>query len=145
SAALIPNSLSSLTKCSPGCIAVSPMTVLLMIINDFNITGAERSSRPFKADPPLIVDADALLSFAVAFQSSSNLWPCWMAHWPIALPSGCSGNARPKKSTPSRLREIGDGQVEHQIAVHLRVDSKWLRGLSLADRLHCSAGAMIQA
>jgi hypothetical protein len=39
-----------------------------MVIDDLNIYRAWRSGRPFKAYPPLIIDADAILAFAVALQ-----------------------------------------------------------------------------
>jgi hypothetical protein len=39
-----------------------------MVIHYFNVYGAGRTVRPLKADPPLIVDADAEQSLAVAFE-----------------------------------------------------------------------------
>ena len=42
-----------------------------MIINDFHVVGV--SFCPFKADAPLIVNADAVLSFAVASQSFQSV------------------------------------------------------------------------
>ena len=39
-----------------------------MVINDLNIYRAGRSGRPFEAYPPLVIDTDAVLAFAVAFQ-----------------------------------------------------------------------------
>jgi hypothetical protein len=39
-----------------------------MVIDDLNVYRAWRSGRPFKAYPPLVIDADAVLAFAVAFQ-----------------------------------------------------------------------------
>jgi hypothetical protein len=39
-----------------------------VVINDLNIYRAGRSLRPFKAYPPLVIDADAVLAFAIAFQ-----------------------------------------------------------------------------
>jgi len=39
-----------------------------VVIDNFNIYRARRSGRPFKAYPPLVVDADTVLAFAVAPQ-----------------------------------------------------------------------------
>jgi len=41
---------------------------LLMIIDDLDVGGTRRLSRPLKANPPLIVDADAVLAFAISGQ-----------------------------------------------------------------------------
>ena len=39
-----------------------------MVINDLNIYRAGRSGWPFEAYPPPVIDTDAVLAFAVAFQ-----------------------------------------------------------------------------
>ncbi len=36
-----------------------------MIIHDFHVVGV--AAKPYKADAPLVVDADTVLSFAIAF------------------------------------------------------------------------------
>src|ERR1700756_5708487 len=60
---------SSSFRCSPGCIGVCAIAFfLLVIVYDLNIYRASGPCRPFKADPPLIVDTDAVLALAVAFQ-----------------------------------------------------------------------------
>jgi len=41
---------------------------LSVIVHDLNIYRAGFAGRPFKADPPLIVNADAVLTFTFAFQ-----------------------------------------------------------------------------
>src|SRR5579864_7015175 len=40
-----------------------------MIVDDLNVRGAWRSILPRKTNPPLIVNPDAVLSFAVSLQS----------------------------------------------------------------------------
>jgi hypothetical protein len=39
-----------------------------VIIDDLDIDGAGRAVRPFEADPPLIIDADAVLPLTVALE-----------------------------------------------------------------------------
>jgi hypothetical protein len=39
-----------------------------MVIDDFNIDRAGRSLGPLKANPPLVVDTDAVLALAVALE-----------------------------------------------------------------------------
>jgi hypothetical protein len=39
-----------------------------MVIDDFNVGWAGRRGGPSKAYPPLVVNADTVLAFAVAFQ-----------------------------------------------------------------------------
>jgi hypothetical protein len=39
-----------------------------MVIDDLHISRSRRPLRPFKANPPLIVDADAVLALAVTGQ-----------------------------------------------------------------------------
>jgi len=39
-----------------------------MVVNDFNINRTGRSLRPFKANPPLIIDADAELPLAITME-----------------------------------------------------------------------------
>ena len=39
-----------------------------MIVDDLNVDRADRASRPLKTDPPLIVDADAVLALPVTAQ-----------------------------------------------------------------------------
>ena len=39
-----------------------------MVIDDFNIGRPRRSLWPLEADPPLVVDANAVLAFPVAFE-----------------------------------------------------------------------------
>jgi hypothetical protein len=41
---------------------------LLMIINNFDVRWAGCISRPFKTNTPLVVDADAVLSFTITLQ-----------------------------------------------------------------------------
>jgi hypothetical protein len=48
-----------------------------MIINDFQFFGTQRSIRPPKADPPLIVNANRKLSGAVTFECFQPIpWQC---------------------------------------------------------------------
>jgi hypothetical protein len=42
---------------------VIAMSMLLVIINDLYVRRPGRSVSPFKANPPLIIDADAVLAF----------------------------------------------------------------------------------
>src|SRR3989304_898334 len=44
------------------------MAILLVVINNFHIEGAGRASGPLETPPPLLVDADAVLTLAVPFQ-----------------------------------------------------------------------------
>lgn len=39
-----------------------------MVVHDFDIVRTRRAWRPFKAYPPLVIDADAVLAFVVALQ-----------------------------------------------------------------------------
>src|SRR5262245_51104102 len=46
-----------------------PLAILpLVIINDLDVDGTRRGVRPLEANPPLIVDADAVLAFAISGQ-----------------------------------------------------------------------------
>jgi hypothetical protein len=45
-------------------LAISP----LVIINDLDVAGTWRGVGPLEANPPLIVDADAVLAFAISGQ-----------------------------------------------------------------------------
>src|SRR5215470_17989558 len=68
-AALILSAFSSSAKCSPGWIAINVIGYSpLVIINDLDVGRARRLLRPLKANPPLIVDADAVLTFAISSQ-----------------------------------------------------------------------------
>jgi hypothetical protein len=42
--------------------------MLLVIVNDLHVRRSGRSVNPFKANPPLVVDADAVLALTVAVQ-----------------------------------------------------------------------------
>jgi hypothetical protein len=44
------------------------MMYLLMVINNFHVGWAGCLFGPFKTDPPLVIDADAVLAFSVSFQ-----------------------------------------------------------------------------
>ena len=67
-----------------------------MVINDLNIYRAGRSGRPFEAYPPLVIDTDAVLAFAVAFQRfkavAGQHREIWMP-WP--LPDGQASGGGP--------------------------------------------------
>jgi hypothetical protein len=39
-----------------------------MVINNLDIDRAGRAARPFKTDPPLVVDADAVLTLPIALE-----------------------------------------------------------------------------
>jgi hypothetical protein len=39
-----------------------------MVVDDFDVVRACRVWRPFKTYPPFVIDADAVLAFAVALQ-----------------------------------------------------------------------------
>ncbi len=39
-----------------------------MVVHDLDVHGARGAFRPLETDPPLVVDADAVLAFAVAFE-----------------------------------------------------------------------------
>jgi hypothetical protein len=43
-----------------------------MVVNDLDIGWTKRPSRPLEANPPLVVDANAVLSLSVAFQRSNS-------------------------------------------------------------------------
>src|SRR6266852_5171311 len=45
------------------------MIALLMIVNNLYVRWPERAARPLEPNPPLIVNADAVLAFAVADQN----------------------------------------------------------------------------
>src|SRR6266852_2903737 len=45
------------------------MIALLMIVNNLYVRWPERAARPLEANPPLIVNANAVLALAVADQS----------------------------------------------------------------------------
>jgi hypothetical protein len=47
---------------------VGGLVFLLMIANNFQVQWARRFSRPFEANPPLVIDADAVLALSVPFQ-----------------------------------------------------------------------------
>src|SRR5437868_1414121 len=79
----MPSSLSSSARCSPGWMGVrailfllvrrpsGPKTFgidLLVIIDNLHIDRAGRTFRPFEANPPLIIDADAVLARPAAFK-----------------------------------------------------------------------------
>jgi hypothetical protein len=68
SAALISSASSSSAKCSPGWIAVSALAMLLVIVDNLHVQWPRRSASPLEANPPLIVNADAVLALAVAYQ-----------------------------------------------------------------------------
>src|SRR3984885_15969423 len=68
SAALISSASSSSAKCSPGWIAVGAIAMLLMIIDNLQVEWPRRSVGPLEANPPLIVNVDAVLALAVAYQ-----------------------------------------------------------------------------
>src|SRR6185503_9922417 len=59
---------SSSANCSPGCIALDAMVCSSVIIDNLDVRRARRSVRPLKADAPLIVNPDAVLALAIAFQ-----------------------------------------------------------------------------
>src|SRR5438105_1789793 len=44
------------------------MSILLVVVNDLYVGRPRRAIMPFKADPPLIVDADTVLALAVPAQ-----------------------------------------------------------------------------
>src|SRR5215471_3897224 len=46
-----------------------------MVVNNLNIRWTGSPSRPFKADPPLVIDADAVLSLPFALQSFESIAP----------------------------------------------------------------------
>src|SRR5487761_529153 len=47
---------------------MTAMMVLLMVIDDLHVRGAGRVFAPFEANPPAVVDADAVLTLSVPFQ-----------------------------------------------------------------------------
>src|ERR1700720_3213055 len=49
--------------------AVIGMATLLMIVNNLHVRWSQRPGRPLEANPPLIVNPDAVLALAVADQS----------------------------------------------------------------------------
>src|SRR5262245_34736536 len=68
-AALMLRALSSSARCSPGCIVIIGITfTLLVIVNNFDGRRAGRTVGPLEADPPLVIDADAVLPLAVSGQ-----------------------------------------------------------------------------
>src|SRR5229473_968064 len=48
--------------------AVIGMAALLMIVNNLHVRWPQRAARPLEANPPLIVNADAVLALAIADQ-----------------------------------------------------------------------------
>src|ERR1019366_7484053 len=70
SVALMPSSRSSSARCSPGCIAVTAIasSQYLVIIYNLYVRRSRSSVQPLKTDPPLLVDADAVLSLPIAGQ-----------------------------------------------------------------------------
>jgi hypothetical protein len=44
-----------------------------MIINDLDIRGPRRPSGPLEADPPLVIDPNAVLSLSVALQGFKSV------------------------------------------------------------------------
>ena len=44
-----------------------------MVVNDLNVARARSASRPLKADPPLVIDPNAVLSLSVAFQGFESV------------------------------------------------------------------------
>src|SRR5262249_4681912 len=68
SAALISSASSSSARCSPGWIAASAISMLLVVVNNFHVRWAPRTINPFEANPPLIVNADAVLPLPVTYQ-----------------------------------------------------------------------------
>src|SRR5258706_9002706 len=69
SAALIGIASSSSARCSPECIAIIDISILLMIVHYFHVDWPRRFIRPFEACTPLVVNADAVLAFAGSLQS----------------------------------------------------------------------------
>src|SRR5215467_13051727 len=61
--------MNSSRRISPGCTGFSflALLVLLVVIGDLNFVSVTLAPR--KANTPLIVDADAILTVAIAFQS----------------------------------------------------------------------------
>jgi hypothetical protein len=49
------------------------MAALLVVIHDFHMQWTRRLVRPLKADPPLVVDADAVLALPVALQGLESV------------------------------------------------------------------------
>jgi hypothetical protein len=47
----------------------------LVVINDLDIDWAGRSFGPFKANPPLVIDADAVLSLPVTIEGFKPIAP----------------------------------------------------------------------
>src|ERR1700746_2081643 len=68
SAALISSASSSSARCSPGWIVVSAIAMLRVIVNNLHVWRPWRAVGPLEANPPLIVNADAVLALAVAYQ-----------------------------------------------------------------------------
>src|SRR5712664_159634 len=68
SAALRSSASSSSARCSPGWIAAIAITILLVIIGNFHVGRPGWPVEPFKAQAPLIVNANAVLAFAVTKQ-----------------------------------------------------------------------------
>src|SRR5215813_5048895 len=69
SAALMSSASNSSAKCSPGWIAASAISMLLVIVHNLHIRWTGCPVRPLETNSPLIVDADTVLAFAVASES----------------------------------------------------------------------------
>src|SRR5436190_13885557 len=77
SAALMWSASSSSARCSPGGIAVRAMSFSLVIVHDFDIDRPGRTVWPLEADPPLVVDANAVLALPVATECFESI--AWQA------------------------------------------------------------------
>src|SRR3990172_2811406 len=66
SAALMWSAFSSSARCSPGGISMRAMYFSLVILHDFDTDRPGRTVWPLKTDPPLVVDANAVLALPVA-------------------------------------------------------------------------------
>src|SRR5260370_39424481 len=73
SAALISRASNSSAKCSPGWIDGNGIAMLLVIIYYLHVDRPWGTVRPFKANPPLNIDADAVLSFAASYESLETI------------------------------------------------------------------------
>src|SRR3954470_20462982 len=66
-AVLMPRAFNSSAKCSPGWIAVRAIC-LHPQFGDLDVDWLVRALGPLEADPPLVVDADAVLALGVTAQ-----------------------------------------------------------------------------
>jgi hypothetical protein len=76
----------------------------LVVINDLDIDWAGRSFGPFKANPPLVIDADAVLSLPVTIEGFKT--DCPEARLDLSsctLPQGAHGQVL-NKSAINRQR-----------------------------------------